>query len=1001
VKVTSITQLTARAPMLPAHVAHDLFCASDPLEATRDLLNASPMFDTALYLASKSLYDSLLPWRAGKPIKKRRAPLKALAYALRMSTRSTPFGLFARTGVVSESEATVVSIGSNPSSVFGNIDMAWISNLCAALERDLLVRDALPVVANDLIVVCGDRAYVRHPERLRRGDDPSDRTALHYETITLRWSETLQRVMALAEGSQPLGELVGTIAQALSMDGKIARELTERLLQIGALVFVRPIGSLGLEWLRKTLREADSAIANDLDDIARLTKHLGTHTAESLTSEHLSTLAAAFNNISSFDGSPLQINAVQTFDGSLPDRVLADVAELGNLLLANARPRPLDAYRDRFMQRYEGDSRKIPLLELVDPEIGLGVPEDTSRPRAERNSRGDEARMHLIARALRDRSLEVRVTPAERDRLIPPVNRVVSNGCEIGFQIAARDASSLDRGEYAMRPVYGINTDGPYKTTHRFAAGLGRMFIERMHAANAAHAYHGPLPVELVFTPKEAHYANLLQVPESGFAVASRREHLPDGVTRIEPCDILIGIEHGRFVAYSKKHARRLLVRESYMLQVPFFAPPHIRLLSLIGKQDHIAPRLFSWDGLSSSPFTPRVRSGRLVLAVARWSVSRAELEQHKDVGLMAYLQSWREQWNVPRWVYLVERDLKMLLDLDSPLAADLIADQMTNSNDGYPIDAVMHFEEMFPDFDHLWLTQGNERYFHEFVAAVSGEQATDVPSAPVRINLGRAKPYGPGSDWTFLKLYGPASEMDAMIRSVIGSLVAGMADCGVERFFFLRYADPDPHLRVRFHAPGRGGEVLTRVSTTLGALSEGGTIGRYTFDTYEPEIERYGGELGLPHAETLFAEDSARILDLMLAGELSTWEQRVSQSMAVLASLTHAWFERFGTQTWMQRYEKSARGTRGIDWTRVRLLKTIIRDAKKLSDAEQTAIAALHDLAMDGSLAVEPDALLSSLMHMHCNRIGIPMPIERTFVASLWHAWHGLERATGQPSRT
>ena len=990
----AIAFLTARVPTLPARVARALFAADDPLAATRTLLNTTPAFESALYLASPSLSAALEPWRAGSTAKKKRAPLKALAYALRMSTRSTPFGLFAGAGVLAGNDPT--SLRLERSSMFSSVDNGWIATLWAQLERDPQICDLLPVAANDLIVVRGERAYVRHPERLRRGADPTDRAALHYESISVRWSPTLARVLELAGREQPLGGLVAAIRDGLALDAGRARNLTLRLLEIGVLIFVRPVGSAALQRLLDVVRDAGTSIARPLEEIERRLAELDAAAPQDLTRTRLGQHAAAFTTLAKQDGSPVQINVVHHFEGSLPDCVLADVAELGSLMLAQARPRELDAYRDRFFERYEGDSRKVPLLELVDPETGLGVPEDW-RPRVQHDTLRDEVRFRLIARALRERSLEVELTRAERARLLPDAQNAPPHGCEIGFQIAARSSAALQTRDYLVRPVEGANTDGIYKTSHRFAPGFGARFRERIREFARSHESAASLPAELVFTPHDAHYANLLQVPVSGFAVAGRREYLPPGVSRIEPRDIVIGLEGRRFVAYSKPLGRRLRIQESYMLQVPFFAPPHIRLLSLIGKQDHTLPRLFSWESLARSPFTPRVRSGRLVLAVARWTLFRSEVAEQKKQDLAGYLQRWREQWSVPRWVYLVERDLKMLLDLEAPIAVELIADQVTSANDGYPVGAILEFEEMFPGFDQLWLERSGELYCHEFVAgfrSAEAETGTPAPPAPLLFDAGRARRHGPGSDWTYAKLYCPASDIDTVLRTVVAPLAARHAADGSDRWFYLRYADPEPHVRVRLHAAGRGAQSLGDVAAALAPLLERGTLRRYAFDTYEPELERYGGEAALEHAETLFAHDSRRVIELLRAGALTTFESRTFHATEYLVTLMRAWFREFDSTAWMERNEKPARGARDVAWPRVRALKDAIAGSAELDPAERTAIAALGALARDNRLTAEPAALLGSFVHMHFNRIGIPIALEPGILAMLWHAWHGLDVA-------
>ena len=77
--------------------------------------------------------------------------------------------------------------------------------------------------------------------------------------------------------------------------------------------------------------------------------------------------------------------------------------------------------------------------------------------------------------------------------------------------------------------------------------------------------------------------------------------------------------------------------------------------------------------------------------------------------------------------------------------------------------------------------------------------------------------------------------------------------------WFFIRYADPDPHLRLRFHGqPDRlAGKLLPEVFAWAGALLSRGLCSRLCLDTYDREVERYGGPAAMSLAESVFGADS------------------------------------------------------------------------------------------------------------------------------------------------
>jgi lantibiotic biosynthesis protein len=96
----------------------------------------------------------------------------------------------------------------------------------------------------------------------------------------------------------------------------------------------------------------------------------------------------------------------------------------------------------------------------------------------------------------------------------------------------------------------------------------------------------------------------------------------------------------------------------------------------------------------------------------------------------------------------------------------------------------------------------------------------------------------------------------------VRSSLASGAADA----WFFIRYADPDWHLRLRLHGePGRlHAEVLPSLEAAAAPLLEAGQLWRMQLDTYEREVERYGGDRGVELAEQVFAADSEAALTIM-----------------------------------------------------------------------------------------------------------------------------------------
>jgi class I lanthipeptide synthase len=116
-------------------------------------------------------------------------------------------------------------------------------------------------------------------------------------------------------------------------------------------------------------------------------------------------------------------------------------------------------------------------------------------------------------------------------------------------------------------------------------------------------------------------------------------------------------------------------------------------------------------------------------------------------------------------------------------------------------------------------------------------------------------------------------ASIDELLRDLIAPIVAQLRTSGaVERWFFVRYADPDWHLRLRLAGDRKRlrVEVEPALTEALDTFLADGRVWRIQLDTYEREVERYGGPEGMQLAEEAFCADSDVALGILAltAGE-------------------------------------------------------------------------------------------------------------------------------------
>lgn len=147
-----------------------------------------------------------------------------------------------------------------------------------------------------------------------------------------------------------------------------------------------------------------------------------------------------------------------------------------------------------------------------------------------------------------------------------------------------------------------------------------------------------------------------------------------------------------------------------------------------------------------------------------------------------------------------------------------------------------------------------------------------------------------PGSEWIYYKLYcGPKTSdklLTGLIKEVSNQLLKQSI---IDQWFYIRYADPDNHLRIRFHVSKM--DYCQTLIQLIKDLSDPyflqGLIHRIQIDTYHREIERYGTRT-MEYAEMIFFYDSEMCIQLLeiIKGEELDEDKCLSSLMAVDALL-------------------------------------------------------------------------------------------------------------------
>src|SRR5215211_5293405 len=382
--------LVVRAPLLPADAYLALGARAGPGPGGPGAL--APEVRHALAVASPSLLAALD--RAG-PGDRGSARLegKLLRYLIRMSTRSTPFGLFAGVGMARWGDRTDLALA-GPPGTRTRLDMEWLLRLVLQLEADPEVRRHLCLFANAAAFERGGRIHLS--ERAPAGSPVSG------DSASVRATGAVREALVAARHPVPYADLAAKLLAAIpNATQERVDQLIDQLCEATLLLSdLRPplTNPDPAGWVVDRLTAAASR-AEDRDSQPIGPRDDGAANGGTVRvrdqAQRLAALAAeaaALDRVGPAEAevrharlaqrmgpggarSPVQVDARLDLHGAGLHPAVGEAAAVAAELLLRLTPLPegpphLPAYQRALLRRY-GPDRMTPLLELLDPHFGL------------------------------------------------------------------------------------------------------------------------------------------------------------------------------------------------------------------------------------------------------------------------------------------------------------------------------------------------------------------------------------------------------------------------------------------------------------------------------------------------------------------------------------------------------------------------------------------------------------------------------------------------------
>lgn len=820
-------------------------------------------FAAAVEVASPDLARQVGQICAGRPVPDhtvRRTVLSVLRYLLRASGRATPFGLFAGVAPARIGAAPALRVGTGHRTMTRPA-AAWTTALIERMEDRRELRPSLMLVANDLVVERDGRLVLEHrpgganneaPVQVRIRATTPTRVALDNARDPILWADLADKMSAIFRG-----------VSRDAIDQVLAVLVAQRFLITG----LRPATTVPAPFaaLLDEAERVGAAEAVGLREVAAdLARSDAVSAADPATAraERAGAAAAMTRLLPQMDPA-FALDLRLDWDVVIPEAVAAEAASAATVL-SRLAPRPAlsrgwaDWHR-RFVERF-GPGAMVPVLDAVDL---LGYPSgylgSTAVPLGETPVTDRDRHLLTLAHtAAVRRRLEVWLDDAAIEKLaVVGAEGPVQPSTELTVRVHAASVSALDRGDFTLH-VGGV-ARAAGTTTGRFLPLFDAEDRRRMTElyAGLPGVQREALSAQLSTAPLYVRAEHVARAPQATDLAISLGEHRGTDQGRVGVEDLAVTAD----------------AEQLHLVSLSCRRPVHTTLLNAVDLSRHTHPlarmlfeapvalsapcAAFSWGPAASAlPFLPALRYGRTVLSPARWRLDRDQLptEPVSWSTWDAALSDWRRTVCLPERVYLGDGDRRVSLDLAETSHRALLRTHLERD------DKVLL--RPAPDAEDLSWTGGRA---HEIVIPMA---ATGQATAPVRwpgyvVRLDHGHPPG-CDDRLYLKLYGRADLQDSLLTK---HLPAILDDLRPLRWWFVRYRDPEEHLRIRLAVPpGSLGSAVVRVGAWIRQMQQERLITHACWDTYYPETARFGGAAAIDAAEDVFAADSAAALTQLAA---------------------------------------------------------------------------------------------------------------------------------------
>lgn len=860
------------------------------------IIDANEYISEAMYLASDDFFLKLKEANDDLPEKDKKSLIASfVAYYIRMTSRCTPFGLFASNTIGEWSTKTIINVSENSNlQRHLRIDHEFLGDLVENLLSNKNFSDKLTYYSNNTIYQVGKSLRFYEKKTTLERSKFSEKQK-YYDLVTVEKNNLLLEIIKRSKTGISFKDL-SLIVTSQGYSDEIAREYLFELIDSHVLYSELEPHISGTSFLTKLLeklkqKEGDltifQEISNEIAAVNNISLDSELPCSEDFVAHYkkLSELLRRLHSSSNLGRNLLQLDTYRTGkEVCLNRKLIRNLVEgikICKQLNNNEKSHTDFAKFERaFYDRYE--NQIVPLVVALDSEIGLGYSnqlkslsnrdfyaQKTSNYKFNRIS---QLKLDLYTHSLRTDSYSVDLNdnslmneiPKNQEEFPNELCSLISIHSSIKNYDLNKNEEKIIHLKYATRSS-SIRFLGRFSYQDEIKSKIDQLvnYEEKVHSDK--------IIAEIVHFPKDRIGNIAIREKLRKYEIPIVTPSLLDPEQQLLITDLHLLFRDGRLILWSKKHNKEVIPRLSVAHNYNFRSLGVYHFLCDYQYNQEELNLQWNWEHLSYQESLPRVMYKNIVLSPKIWNIHTTGIKLLKlssNTEKRNYLDNLRKRLKIPKTVMLKSDENNLILNLDNIDCINILIKRFKKY-------------EMTTLVENLWegdsmVAESNEgNYTNEVIVPL-------LKNNPIKSNNNHLKNYGiteflkaktkvqrtfaPGSSWYYAKIYLPNVFLEELLIELYSKVIQPLKKSNsIKNWFFIRYRDPQYHLRIRIEIFDIKNFTLIneQMNKVCSKYIETGQIQKFSLDIYERELERFGSN-NIASSEQLFCASSELTLKLL-----------------------------------------------------------------------------------------------------------------------------------------